>query len=97
MKKNLKELNPDLEGGDRIVLIFMDDYTSPVPMGSIGIVDSEKPKLNQPIQQKGDCGFAYNVKWYEKDEETGELKFISKLPLIPEGDSWIFDKDYYKQ
>jgi len=95
MKKNLKELNPELDGGDRIVLIYMDDF-DPVPIGTIGIVDSETPKLNRPKQKKGDCGFAYNVTWYEKDEDTGELKYSRKIPLHPEDDSWIFDKDHYK-
>lgn len=97
--KNLKQLNPELDPGDRIILIYMDDYTNPIPLYSIGIVESdpEKYKLNQIKIQKGDCGYSYNVTWYEKDDETGELKYIGKLPLLPDTDSWIYDKDYYRQ
>lgn len=94
MKKNLKELNPKLDPGDRIVLIYMDDYTNPIPLGSKGIVhdDSETYKLNRPKFSPKDCGYAYHVTWYDD-----EGKYIGRLPLEPDTDSWIFDKDFYKK
>jgi hypothetical protein len=94
MKKNLKELNPELEPGDRIILIYMDDYTNPIPTLSKGIVhdDPETYKLNRPTFSGKGSGYAYAVSWYDD-----EGKFIGKLPLEPDDDSWIFDKDYYKQ
>ena len=94
MKKNLKELNPKLDPGDRIILIYMDDYTNPIPLGSKGIVhnDQETYKLNRPKFSPKDSGYAYAVTWYDD-----EGKYIGKLPLEPDDDSWIFDKDFYKQ
>jgi hypothetical protein len=97
-ERNLNELNPKLNPGDRIVLVYMDDYVSAVPIGSIGIIDSNPKtyKINQPKFKKEDCGYGYSVEWFDKDEETGELKFISKLPLLPDADAWIFDRDFYE-
>ena len=94
MKKNLKELNPKLEPGDRIILIYMDDYTNPIPTLSKGVVhdDPETYKLNRPTYLGKGCGYAYAVTWYDD-----EGNFIGKMPLEPDDDSWIFDKDYYKQ
>lgn len=88
MKKNLKELNPELEPGDRIMLLHMDEES--VPVGSIGVV---KKKVNQPKFKPADPGYGYFVEWYDRD--TNEL--ISKLTLLPEVDAWVFDKDFYKQ
>jgi hypothetical protein len=94
MDKKLKQINPELEPGDRIILIYMDDYTNPIPIGSKGIVheDSETYKLNRPKFSPKDCGYAYQVTWYNEDG-----KFISKLPLEPDDDSWIYDSEYYKK
>ena len=94
MKKNLKQINPELEPGDRIILVYMDDYTSSVPIGSKGIVheDPKSYKVHVPKFSPKDSGYGYYVSWYDEDG-----KFISKLTLLPGDDSWIYDKDYYKQ
>lgn len=93
MEKNLNEINPKLYPNDRIVLIHMDDYY-PVPFLSKGVVDSDslEYKKQQPKYSKNDCGYAYKVAWY--DQETGEP--ISTLPLMPDTDSWLYDKEYYE-
>jgi hypothetical protein len=94
MGKKLKQINPELEPGDRIVLIYMDDYTNPIPIGSKGIVheDSETYKLNRPKFSPKDSGYAYHVTWYDN-----EGNFIGKMPLEPDDDSWIYDSEYYKK
>jgi hypothetical protein len=91
--KKLKKINPELEPGDRVVLVYMDDYINPVPIGSKGVVheDSETYRLNRPKFSPKDSGYAYHVTWYD---DKG--KFISKLPLDPDVDSWIYDKEYYE-
>lgn len=91
--KKLKKINPELEPGDRIILVYMDDYTSPIPIGSKGVVheDPETYKLNRPKFSPKDSGYAYHVTWYDDKGKT-----ISKLPLEPDDDSWIYDKEYYE-
>jgi hypothetical protein len=34
----------------------------------------------------------YWVEFYDPEDN----QFISKLTLIPEGDVWVYDKDYYE-
>lgn len=91
--KKLKSMNPELEPGDRIILVHMDDYTNSVPIGSKGIVhdDPETYKVHVPKFSPKDCGYGYTVSWYDEDG-----KFISKLTLLPGDDSWIYDKEYYE-
>lgn len=86
MKKNFKEINPELKEGDVVFLLHMDGES--VPIGSRGIV---KAKIPQPKQRSTDSGYGYKVFWYDK-----EGNIISKYPLFPEDDGWIFDKEYYE-
>ena len=86
MKKNFKEINPELKEGDVVFLLHMDGES--VPIGSRGIV---KGKIPQPKQRSTDSGYGYKVFWYDK-----EGNIISKYPLFPEDDGWIFDKEYYE-
>ncbi len=85
--RNLNEMNPELHEGDRIILIQMDGESYPV--GSKGIV---KGKINQPKFSATDPGYGYAVEWYDPLDDT----FIGKLPLLPEADAWIFDREYYQ-
>jgi hypothetical protein len=87
MEKNFKEINPELKGGDVIMLLHMEG--EPIPTGSLGIV---KGKIDQPRFSSTDPGYGYAVEWYDKDTN----KFLSKLPLFPEADGWVFNKEYYK-
>ena len=48
--------------------------------------------INQPKQRPSDPGYGYAVEWF--DPETNEM--ISKYPILPEADGWMFDKEYYK-
>ena len=86
MKKNFKEINPELKEGDVVFLLHMDGES--VPIGSRGVV---KEKIPQPKQRATDSGYGYKVFWYDK-----EGNIISKYPLFPEDDGWIFDKEYYE-
>ena len=36
----MADLNPQLEEGDRVVLLYMDDHHSPVKAGTVGTVVS---------------------------------------------------------
>jgi hypothetical protein len=85
--KNLNEINPELKEHDRIILLHMDGED--VPVGSKGKVIGI---INQPKFKSSDPGYGYSVEW--TDSETGN--FISKLPILPEVDGWMFDKDYYE-
>ncbi len=87
MKKNFNEFNPELKKGDVIMLLHMDGES--VPVGSRGFV---KEKINQPKFKSTDPGYGYAVEWYDK--KTGD--FISKLPILPEADGWVFDREYYE-
>lgn len=86
MKKNFKEINPELKKGDVIFLLHMDGES--VPTGTRGFVIK---KIPQPKQRSTDSGYGYKVNWYDK-----EGNIISTYPLFPEDDGWIFDKEYYK-
>lgn len=84
---NLNEMNPELREGDRVILIYMEGETYPI--GAKGIV---KGKINQPKFSVTDPGYGYAVEWFDPIDKT----FIGKLPLFPESDGWIFDKEYYQ-
>lgn len=93
MSKKINEINPPLKKGDRIIVIYMhgesSDSTGGIVFGETkGIVID---KINQPKFKSDDPGYGYAVQWYS---EKGDL--ISKLPLFPESDGWIYDKDYYE-
>jgi hypothetical protein len=71
--KEKSKLNPELNVGDRIRLIHMDDPFSPVTVGTIGKVTN---KTKDPFTKKGE--YMYGVEW-----ENGR-----SLNLMPE-DSWM--------
>jgi hypothetical protein len=86
MKKNFKEMNPELKTGDRVILIHMNDYS--VPIGTKGLVMGTTPL---PKFSKTDPDFGYLMKWFDENE-----KQICRLSLIPNDDAWIYDKEYYE-
>lgn len=93
MKKDLNEINPPLVKDDRVIVIYMfgesSDTTGGIVFGETkGIV---KGKINQPKFKPEDPGYGYYVEWY-----NDEGKIISKLPLFPESDGWMYDRDYYE-
>lgn len=85
MKRNLKQVNPPLVSGDRIVLIHMEDE-------SIGIGTKGKvvKKVDMPKFSSTDLGYMYDIEWFDDDG-----KVFSKLSLIPESDGWVYDKGFY--
>jgi hypothetical protein len=85
MGKNLKKINPELESGDRIILLYMEDES--IGVGTKGKVLG---KENVPKFSKNDLGYQYRMEWYDEDG-----KVISRLSLIPEVDGWIYDKEFY--
>jgi hypothetical protein len=85
MSKNFKQINPELEKNDRIILIHMDDES--IGAGTKGKVLG---KENVPKFSKNDLGYQYRVEWYDD-----EGKVMSRLSLIPEVDGWIYDKEFY--
>jgi len=87
MEKNFKEINPELKEGDVIFLLHMDGES--IPTGSRGFV---KGKIEQPKFKSTDPGYGYAVEWY--DRETN--KYITNLPILPEADGWVFDREYYE-
>ena len=87
MKKNFKEINPELKKGDVVMLLHMEGES--VPVGSRGFVVE---KIVQPKFRPKDPGYGYAVEWF--DLKTNEM--ISKYPILPEVDGWVFDKKYYK-
>lgn len=87
MKKNFKEINPELKKGDVVILLHMDGES--VPIGSRGFVIE---KIPQPRQKSTDSGYGYKVEWYDIDTN----KLLSKFPLFPEDDGWVFDREYYE-
>jgi hypothetical protein len=86
MKKNFKEINPELKIGDRVILIHMNDYS--IPIGSKGLVTGITPL---PKHSKNDPDFGYLMRWFDENE-----KQISRLSLIPTDDAWVYDKEYYE-
>ena len=84
MEKNLRKINPELESGDRIMLLHMDG--EPLETGVKGKVIK---KTNMPKFTSSDLGYLYEVEWYD------DGKVISKLSLIPETDGWSYDVEYY--
>ena len=74
----MADLNPQLEEGDRIVLIHMDDPYGGVKPGTVGTV------VNIERVPWGNLGYQYRMSWDNK----------STLSLDPEVDSWVLKKDW---
>lgn len=74
----MSEINPVLEVGDRVVLIYMDDPYDAVKPGTAGtVVEIEKVPW-------GETGYQYRLAW-----DNGR-----NFAMDPELDSWVFKKDY---
>jgi hypothetical protein len=84
MSKKVKQINPELKKGDRIILVHMQDES--VGIGTKGKVLG---KENTPKFSKDDLGYQYRMEWYD---DNGNV--ISKLSLLPEVDGWIYDKSF---
>lgn len=91
MGKNLNEINPELKPGDRIIIIYMDGESSETGLEFGSTKGKVIEKINQPKFTPSDPGYGYKVEWYDNDG-----KVISTLPILPEADAWLFDKEYYK-
>ena len=79
-----KTKNPPLKEGDKIILIHMEgESLDPGTKGTV--IGIEKVPSFNP----NDLGYAYKVEW----REDGDDKVISKLSLLPETDSWLFDHE----
>ena len=90
---NFNQVNPEVEPGDRVLIIYMQgesfDSTGGIEFGTTkGKVIK---KIDQPKFSPTDPGYGYYVEWY-----NDEGKIISKLPLFPESDGWMYDRDYYE-
>lgn len=80
-----KKKNPPLEIGDRIVLIYMPGES--LDTGTKGKVT----KIEKTPSFGGEYDFQYGMEWYDDEDEV-----ISRLSMIPDSDSWIFDPEYRK-
>jgi hypothetical protein len=69
-------LNPKLKKGDRVVLIYLDDPYSHIPVGTKGTVEEV-----QTIPFPGKADYNYRMIW-----DNG-----SRLALEPDTDTWILE------
>ena len=90
---NLNDINPEVEPGDRVRVIYMQGESYETT-GGIEFGETKGKvikKVNQPKFKPSDPGFGYYVKWFNDEGKT-----ISKLPLFPESDGWLYDVDFYQ-
>jgi hypothetical protein len=79
----MSKKNPQLQEGDRIVLIYM-------PGESLDTGTKGKVIKIEKAPSFGDKdGIQYRVEWYNDDENV-----ISTLSLLPESDTWILDPEF---
>jgi hypothetical protein len=79
----MSKKNPQLQEGDRIVLIYMPGES--LDTGTKGKV----LKIEKAPSFGGKDEFQYRVEWYNDDESV-----ISSLSLLPESDTWILDPEF---
>jgi hypothetical protein len=79
----MSKKNPQLQEGDRIVLIYMPGES--LDTGTKGKV----LKIEKAPSFGGKNDFQYSVEWYNDDESV-----ISNLSLLPESDTWILDPEF---
>ena len=79
----MSKKNPQLQEGDRIVLIYMPGES--LDTGTKGKV----LKIEKAPSFGGKDEFQYRVEWYNDDESV-----ISNLSLLPESDTWILDPEF---
>ena len=70
--------NPELNVGDRVLLVHMEGETLYDLEGEVIRIE------NVPKFDKNSSGIQYNVKWFDEDG-----KVVSNLYLIPETDRWL--------
>jgi len=73
----MKQINPTLKKGDRVICIHMDDKYSPVPTGTAGTV---KRIVGDPFEESENI---IEVEW-----DNG-----STLSLVSSEDMWVFESD----
>ena len=90
---NLNDINPEVEPGDRVRVIYMQGESYETTGGiEFGETNGKViKKVNQPKFTPSDPGFGYYVEWFNDEGKT-----ISKLPLFPESDGWLYDVDFYQ-
>ena len=87
---NFNQVNPEVEPGDHVILIYMEGEETRDDL-ELGVTKGKVIKIvDQPRFSPKDSGYGYYVGWYNKD---GEI--VTKLPLFPEADGWLYDKEYY--
>ena len=79
----MNKKNPQLQEGDRIVLIYMPGES--LDTGTKGKV----LKIEKAPSFGGKDEFQYRVEWYNDDESV-----ISTLSLLPDSDTWILDPEF---
>jgi len=79
----MSKKNPQLQEGDRIVLIYMPGES--LDTGTKGKVI----KIEQAPSFGSTNSIQYRVEWYNEDE-----KVISTLSLLPDADTWILDPEF---
>ena len=70
--------NPELNVGDKVLLVHMEGETLYDLEGEVIRIE------NVPKFDKNSSGIQYNVKWFDEDG-----KVVSNLSLIPETDRWL--------
>ena len=79
----MSKKNPQLQEGDRIVLIYMPGES--LDTGTKGKV----LKIEKAPSFGSTNSIQYRVEWYNEDE-----KVISTLSLLPDADTWILDPEF---
>lgn len=88
---NLNQINPEVEPGDHVILIYMQGEESRDDLEPGSTKGKVIKIVNQPKFRPSDPGYGYHVEWYNKDGEV-----VTKLPLFPESDGWLYDREYYE-
>lgn len=79
-------MEPTLKTGDRIFLIEMYGENLALLKGKVLGIE------NMPKEKHEDPGFRYKMEWYDDDG-----KVISRLPMMPDLDTWIMDDELNQQ
>jgi hypothetical protein len=79
----MSKKNPQLQEGDRIVLIYMPGES--LDTGTKGKV----LKIEKAPSFSSTNSIQYRVEWYNEDENV-----ISTLSLLPDADTWILDPEF---
>ena len=79
-------MEPTLKTGDRIFLIEMYGENLALLKGKVLGIE------NMPKETPEDPGFRYKMEWYDDDG-----KVISRLPMMPDLDTWIMDDELNQQ